>query len=109
MASSENRNPNLLNKFNIIKMMFGKKKSNTPEYKFCPSCGMKLQLTDTFCVKCGYSFAERSNQKKKIKKRNVWIIVSILVIAYFGLRYANGQTLIPRSFADALRTIIPIP
>ncbi|MEK6847350.1 MAG: zinc ribbon domain-containing protein [Nanoarchaeota archaeon] len=79
------------------------------EHKFCPVCGTKLKLTDTFCVRCGYSFAVRAekNKKKKVKLRNALIIIVILAIMYFGLRYANGQTLFPRSLADAVRTIWP--
>jgi len=87
--------------------MFGKKKS-VQDHKFCPACGLKLKIEDTFCVKCGYSFAERVKKKSKINKTNTIIFITILVVAYFGLRYANGQTWFPTSFADALRTILPI-
>lgn len=88
--------------------MFGKKKSKSQDHKFCPVCGMKLNLSDTFCIKCGYSFEARATKNKKSKKKNLILIISLLVICYLGLRYANGQTWIPTSFADALRTIIPI-
>ena len=89
--------------------MFGKKKNHSQDHKFCPSCGIKLRLTDTFCLKCGYSFAARVEKgKKKINKRNTIIFFIILIVAYLGLRYANGQPWIPTSFADALRTILPI-
>ncbi|MEK6909407.1 MAG: zinc ribbon domain-containing protein [Nanoarchaeota archaeon] len=88
--------------------MFRKKKNNIEkDHKFCPVCGTKLHLTDTFCVKCGYSFAIRSEKNKKSKKRNITIVIILIIIAYFGLRYANGQTWIPNSFADALKTILP--
>jgi len=86
--------------------MFKKKKSE--DHKFCPVCGSKLKLTDTYCIKCGYSFAARDKKNKNLKKRNLWIIIILLIIAYLGLRYSNGQTWIPTSFKDALRTIIPI-
>jgi len=85
-----------------------KKKSHHQDHKFCPVCGTRLNLTDTFCIKCGYSFQVRNEKNKKTNKRNIWIIVGLLVVAYFGLRYANGQTWIPVSFKDALRTLIPI-
>lgn len=89
--------------------MFGKKKVNAnADHKFCPICGTKLHLTDTFCVKCGYSFAARAEKNKKSKRKNITIVLVLLIVAYFGLRYANGQTLIPKSFADALRTILPV-
>lgn len=85
-----------------------KKKAKKEDHKFCPVCGAKLHMTDTYCIKCGYSFAARAEKSKKSKKRNVLIVIAILVVAYFGLRYGNGQTLVPRSFADALRTLLPI-
>ena len=88
--------------------MFGKKKGKSQDHKFCPVCGIKLKLIDTFCIKCGYSFEARATKDKKWKKRNLILIICLLLISYFSLRYANGQTWIPTSFADALRTIIPI-
>lgn len=89
--------------------MFGKKKRpGEKDHKFCPVCGVKLHLTDTFCVKCGYSFQARAEKNKKSRKKNVMIVIALIIIAYFGLRYANGQTILPKSFADALRTILPI-
>lgn len=85
-----------------------KKKAKSQDHKFCPVCGTKLKITDTYCIKCGYSFAARAEKSKKLKKRNLWIIIALLIIAYFGLRYANGQTWIPTSIKDAVRTIIPL-
>ena len=85
-----------------------KKRAKKEDHKFCPSCGIKLHLTDTYCLKCGYSFAARAEKNKKTKKRNILIVISLLIIAYFGLRYANGQTWIPTSIKDALRTLIPL-
>lgn len=88
--------------------MFGKKKPGEKDHKFCPVCGTRLHLTDTFCVKCGYSFQVRAEKNKKKGKRNTIIVLVLIIISYFGLRYAQGQTLLPTSFADALRTILPI-
>ncbi len=87
-----------------------KKKERAPqigEHKFCPVCGLKLQLQDTFCVKCGYSFAARAEKDKnrKVNLKNTIIIILILIVAYFGLRYSNGQTIWPRSLADAISTL----
>lgn len=93
----------------LKKTMFGKKKSHgEKDHKFCPICGTKLHMVDTFCVKCGYSFQARAEKSKKSRKKNITIVIILIIIAYFGLRYANGQTILPNSFADALRTILPI-
>lgn len=85
--------------------MFKKKRE---DHKFCPVCGTKIKVSDTYCIKCGYSFKVREEKSKKTRKRNLIIVLVLIIIAYFGLRYANGQTLIPNSIADALRTLIPI-
>src|SRR3989344_1563252 len=101
--------PNLFKHNHHHKSMFGRKKQRQEvgEHKFCPVCGTKIQLADAFCVRCGYSFAIRAekNKKKRVKWRNTIIIIGILVLAYLGLRYANGQTIIPTSLADALKTL----
>ncbi|MEK6915880.1 MAG: DUF2116 family Zn-ribbon domain-containing protein [Nanoarchaeota archaeon] len=86
--------------------MFSKKKKGE-DHKFCPSCGTKLSLKDTYCIRCGYSFQARVEKNKGSKKKNFLIVVILLVIAYFGLRYTNNQTIIPTSFADAIRTFLP--
>ena len=104
-------NPPKLNLFkhNLpYKNMFGKKKHKPEvgEHKFCPVCGTKLQLSDAFCLRCGYSFSARvGKNKKRVNWRSTIIIIGILVLAYFGLRYANGQTIIPTSLVDALKTL----
>ncbi len=87
-----------------------KKKERIPqigEHKFCPACGIKLRLEDTFCLKCGYSFAARAekNKNEKVNLRNVIIVIVILITGYFGLRYVNGQSIWPRSLADAISTL----
>jgi len=76
-----------------------KKKS---EHKYCPVCGEKLLLKDTYCVKCGYSFEKRKEKKKKIKWKNIIFIGAILLGFYVSLRYFNGQSIIPESIVDAL-------
>lgn len=72
------------------------------EHKFCPVCGTPLRTSDAYCIRCGYSFQARHKGTKGIKWRNVGIIVLLLIVAYFGLRYANDLTIFPRSLQDAL-------
>ncbi|MEK6898947.1 MAG: DUF2116 family Zn-ribbon domain-containing protein [Nanoarchaeota archaeon] len=73
----------------------------TQQHKFCPVCGTQLKITDGYCIKCGYSFQAR-HKKKGISFRNVVIFLILLAIIYFGLRYANGFSIIPTSMQDAL-------
>ena len=118
MGSIKNQNikpyKNLFNpkpfKYKTLKISMFKKerKPEVGEHKFCPVCGTRLQLQDAFCLKCGYSFVTRVEKgKKKVNLKNTAIIIAILILAYLGLRYAGGQTIIPRSFTDALRTLWP--
>ncbi len=81
----------------------GKKQS----HKFCPVCGVTLKAVDTYCVKCGYSFADRHKKSRKTKWRNVIIVTLLLIAAYFGIRLGNGQTLFPRNLQDAFSTFLP--
>lgn len=72
------------------------------KYKYCPVCGARLEIKDTYCTKCGYSFAKRHKRQKKIKWRNLLFVIIILLVFYFSIRYFNGQSIIPTSFPDTL-------
>ena len=76
---------------------------SAPQNKFCPVCGTQLKAADGYCIKCGYSFqARQKSMRRGVKWRNVIIFLVLLAIVYFGLRYANDLTIIPRSLEDAL-------
>ena len=47
--------------------MLGKRKRrrDVGKHKFCPVCGNKLELVDTYCVRCGYSFEARAKKHRK--------------------------------------------
>ncbi|MDZ4228569.1 MAG: DUF2116 family Zn-ribbon domain-containing protein, partial [Candidatus Levybacteria bacterium] len=62
------------------------KRGDIGEHKFCPVCGRKLELNDTYCTKCGYSFASRGKKPKKLKWKNIIIFIILLIAAYFGVR-----------------------
>ena len=82
-------------------------KSDVGKHKFCPVCGIKLELYDTYCTKCGYSFAERhKKRRKKFKWKNIIFIIIVLIIFYISIRYFNGQSIIPVSMEDALNFTI---
>jgi predicted nucleic acid-binding Zn ribbon protein len=81
---------------------------NIGEHKFCPVCRKRLELDDTFCTQCGYSFSDRfKKDRKKIKWLNVFIVVVILIGGYFLIRYTSGQSLFPVSWQDAISTFVP--
>ena len=79
------------------------KKGNLGNYKFCPVCGNNLELSDTFCTRCGYSFANRRRKlASKVKWLNVIGVVIILIAIYLGIRFFNGKPIIPTSFGEIL-------
>ena len=74
-------------------MVFGKKRQ---QHKFCPVCGTQLKLDDQYCTTCGYSFEARHKKSKKaIKWKNILLLIIVVLAAYLGYRYYNGQPLIP--------------
>ena len=80
-----------------------KKRGDIGKHKFCPVCGTKLEGHDTYCTRCGYSFAERHRKRgKKIKWKNVIFVIIILLVFYISIRYFNGQSILPESIGDAL-------
>lgn len=84
-----------------------KRKGDIGKHKFCPVCGAKLELHDSYCLKCGYSFVERRKRRRGIKWKNIIIVIIILIIGYLGLRYSNNQPIIPEALAKALNLTIP--
>lgn len=72
-------------------------KGNIGNHKFCPICGSQLEVYDTYCTRCGYSFAEREKRKKtsKIKWKNILVLIILLVIAYLAITYFTTGTILP--------------
>ena len=84
-----------------------RKRGNIGKHKFCPVCGAKLELHDSYCLKCGYSFVERRRKRRGIKWKNIIIFIIIIIIAYLGIRYFNNQPVIPESIQDLLNITLP--
>ena len=85
-----------------------KKKGNIGKHKFCPVCGSRLEVDDYFCIKCGYSFLERSKKRRRtIKWRNLIFLIIVILAIYASIRYFQGKPIIPVSFEDALNITIP--
>jgi len=79
-------------------MVFRKKRHRgDPKHKFCPVCGTKLETSDAFCTNCNYSFLARSKKHKNhgIKPKRILALIIILIVIYLGIRYFNGQSLVP--------------
>ncbi|MCH7567911.1 MAG: DUF2116 family Zn-ribbon domain-containing protein [Nanoarchaeota archaeon] len=78
-----------------------KKRRAHKKNKFCPVCGAILEITDTYCTNCGYSFQQR-HRKRGIKWKNLIIFAIIILLIYIGFRYLNNQQFIP----DFLKNIL---
>lgn len=86
-----------------LRVTMGLFKKKRAEYKFCPVCGTQLKASDAYCLRCGYSFeARRKKSRKAIKWRNIILMIIVLALIYFGIRYYYGQAIIPVSLEDAL-------
>jgi len=60
--------------------------------KFCPKCGAKLKSDDDYCVKCGYSFAQR---KKKSGTIPILITIIIFIILWIIIRLITKKPIFP--------------
>jgi predicted nucleic acid-binding Zn ribbon protein len=83
-------------------MNFLKSKNGYGDYKYCPICGSPSKISNAYCIRCGHSFNKSNINRKKTNRKNLMAIIILIVIAYFGLRYATGQALMPISVEDAL-------
>jgi predicted nucleic acid-binding Zn ribbon protein len=77
-----------------------KKRVKKGKHKFCPACGTLSKLDDAYCISCGYAFTNRKHKGKGIKWRNLLFITLVLVMIYIGIRFANGQPILPESIAN---------
>ena len=64
------------------------------KHNYCPVCGVKLEHVDNFCYKCGYSFSKRVNKKKKIKWKNLALLVIIILVVYGSIKHFNGESIL---------------
>jgi predicted nucleic acid-binding Zn ribbon protein len=65
--------------------------------KYCPQCGAGLSEKDKYCIKCGYSFEKR---KKKVKIRNLIILIVAVIIIWILIRILTGNPVIPQPILD---------
>jgi len=72
----------------------GKKK------RYCPKCGASLKKSDKYCTKCGYSFKKR----KKIKIKNIVLVIIIILIIWTAIRLISGKPIIPQPLLDLLKS-----
>ena len=68
--------------------------------KYCPDCGAEIDEKDKYCTKCGYSFEKR--KKKKIKLRNLIILIIAIILIWLGIRIFTGNPLIPEIIKNLL-------
>jgi ribosomal protein L40E len=64
--------------------------------KFCPRCGTQNSLTDSYCIKCGYSF----RRAKKSNLKTIIFIIILLVIGWIAFRTLTNQPIIPAGLSN---------
>lgn len=67
--------------------------------KYCPKCGVENNISDAYCINCGFSFVKR--KKKKIN----WVLAIILILIFLWIFYTTltKQALIPEKVTDLLK------
>ena len=74
--------------------------------KFCPRCGAQLNLADSYCIRCGYSFKQR---KKKINLAQIFVVMLVLLGMWCAIRIFLNKPIIPVGVLDFLKTILANP
>lgn len=70
--------------------------------KFCPKCGARNDIGDSYCIRCGYSFRKRG---KKLNVKSIILLIIILLIAWVVIRILLNQSIIPQGLIDILKNI----
>jgi predicted amidophosphoribosyltransferase len=73
--------------------------------KFCPKCGAQINLNDTYCTRCGYSFRGRRIGGKKSSLKTIIIAVVILAIIWAVIRTLTKQPIIPAGLLNLFQNV----
>ena len=84
-----------------------RKRGDVGKHKFCPICGSKLEMHDSYCLRCGYSFVQRKRRRRGIKWKNIIIFIIIIIVGYLGIRYLNKEPILPESVRELLNITLP--
>jgi predicted nucleic acid-binding Zn ribbon protein len=69
--------------------------------KYCPRCGTPNDIKNRYCIKCGYDFYE--NQKKKLKLKQILLIILVLFVMWVFVRLITNKPIIP----EILQSLFP--
>lgn len=70
--------------------------------KYCPKCGAGNDISDAYCIRCGYSFRRKG---KKLNIKIIIILVIILLVAWAVMRFFLNESIIPEELIDILKNI----
>jgi hypothetical protein len=73
--------------------------------KFCPKCGAPNNITDAYCIKCGYSFRRGG---KKSSSKTIIILIILLAIGWTAYRIFTGKPVIPQNLIDLAKNMTKI-
>ena len=69
--------------------------------KFCPRCGIELDIDDRFCTICGYSFSKRKKKKPKLKM--ILFIIAIFIAFWVIFRMIGDKPIIPEPLTTVIK------
>jgi len=69
--------------------------------KYCPRCGTPNDIKNRYCIKCGYDFYV--NKKKKLKLKQVLLIILSLLLMWIITRILVNKPIIP----EILQSLFP--
>ena len=70
--------------------------------KYCPRCGTQNNISDAYCIKCGFAFVSR----RKRSGFGVFLTILILaIVAWFFYRTLMKQPLIPEEMSSILKNL----
>ena len=71
--------------------------------KFCPRCGTTLNLVDSYCIRCGYSFRVKN---KKLSFFQILTILIVLAVIWIGIRFFLNKPIIPTEIIDFVKGFV---
>ncbi len=70
--------------------------------KFCPKCGTPNDVSDLYCVHCGYSFKRK---KEGLNLKSIIFVIILLLAAWAVIRILLKKPIIPQELIGWFDTL----
>ena len=70
--------------------------------KFCPRCGTANNISDRFCMRCGYDFRRGA---RKGGSKTILILLVVLLIGWVVYRISTGKPVIPTELLNLVKNM----